>query len=361
MKKNIGILTCGMEPNYGACLQAFATQKVINEHGYNAELINYSFMSEKEYSPLSQKNLRSVLSSILFYKLRKGLHFAFKTFRDKYMDYSGERLTSPEQIKQIMGRYDIILVGSDQVWNPYLGIDLNITLLQFYDEGPLKVSYASSFGVSKLPEEKKYLYQQALSKFNKLSTREVSGNRIIYDLLGKDVPVVADPTMLLTSSQWDEYAEEVHINNKYVLIYDMNHSEEVRNIAGKVAAEKNAMIVALSRIILPGLGIKTLQNISPAHFLYLFKNAEAVVTDSFHGTIFSILYHKEFYSCCPKAGRMIGTRLTNLLELLQLEDRLVNNASNFKVYPVRYEDVDIRLEQFRKASINFLIGALSEL
>ncbi len=294
--KKIGLISCGLEPNYGACLQAFATQNIVERLGYNIDIISYSFMNECEYSPFSQNNFKSFATCCLFYELRRGIHFAFQKFRDKYMKYSDSVIKSKDDFRKIINDYDCFLIGSDQVWNPFLGIDTDITLLKFYDNGPRKISYASSFGVSHLPDDKKEYYREAFKSFDCISVREPTGKTIINELTDKKVEVVLDPTLLMNADDWEGYAESVDINGDYVLIYDMYHDPGLREIAKKIAKNKNAMVIALSRMILPDMKIKTLKNISPSNFLWLFKNARAIVTDSFHGTVFSVNFNKEFYT-----------------------------------------------------------------
>lgn len=352
--RRIGIITCGKEPNYGACLQALATQYKISELGYDAELMNYSFMDEKSYSPFHQKHLRPFVSSTLFYALRKSLHVAFRVFREKHMRYTNERLSRPEDFKRVCDNYDAFLVGSDQVWNPELGIDTDITLLKFYDKGPIRLSYASSFGVSSLPKELEESYRDALNRFEYISTREASGKELVYKLTGKDSVVSLDPTMLLTASEWEQYEEDVAVRERYVLIYDMRHSPMVMETAKKLAESKKCKVLALSRIRIGDKKIRTLYGISPGQFLTLIKNAEAVVTDSFHGTIFSITYEKEFYSYCSRQGMKIGSRITNILSSLCLEERLIHDGFEPSFSEIEYSSIRSRLESMREVSLGYL-------
>ena len=243
--KKIGIITCGREPNYGACLQALATQYKVAELGYEVELMNYTFMDEKLYSPFHQKSFRSFISSILFYSLRKSLHFAFFRFRKKYMKYSSETLSTPEDFQRVCDEYDSFLIGSDQVWTPELGINTDITLLRFYDKGPRRLSYGSSFGLSSIPIEKRSIYKDALNKFEFISTREVTGQDIVKKLTGRDSVVSLDPTMLLDKNEWRKYEEDCDINRPYVLIYDMRHSSPMFEIAKKIADSKSCQVIAL--------------------------------------------------------------------------------------------------------------------
>lgn len=352
--KKIGIITCGLEPNYGACLQALATQHVITEFGYEAELMNYSFMDEKCYSPFRQKSLRSFISSILFYSLRKSLHKAFAKFRDLNMKYSTNALHTPEDFRNVCSEYDAFLVGSDQVWNPDLGIDTDITLLRFYEEGPKRLSYASSFGVASIDEQLQPIYRDALDKFSYISTRETTGKQIVKSLTGRDSVVSLDPTMLLTATDWKQYEQDSGINEPYVLIYDMRHSPMVMETAKKLAEQKKCKVLAMSRIVIRDKKIRTLRSVSPGQFLSLIKNAEAVVTDSFHGTIFSITYQKEFYSYCSRQGIKIGSRITNILSSLGLDNRLIHDNTELAFSSVNYDDVMPRLDQMRTVSVNYL-------
>lgn len=350
----IGIITCGKEPNYGACLQALATQYKVSELGYDAELMNYSFMDEKNYSPLHQKHLRSFVASTLFYHLRKSLHSAFQEFREKNMRYTAAQFVTPEDFKRVCDDYDAFLIGSDQVWNPELGIDTNITLLRFYEDGPRRLSYASSFGVSTLPKDLRGDYREALRKFDYISTREVSGKELVHSLTDKDSVVSLDPTMLLTASEWEQYEEDVDVKGPYVLIYDMRHSPMVMDAAKKLAEKKGCQVLALSRIRISDNKIRTLYGISPGQFLALIKNAEAIVTDSFHGTIFSIIYEKEFYSYCSRKGMKIGSRITNILSSLNLDQRLIHDGSELDLSDIDYDEIRQRVENMRSASLGYL-------
>lgn len=352
--KKIAIITCGREPNYGACLQALATQKKVAELGYEAELMNYSFMDEKSYLPFRQKSLRSFASVMLFYSLRKSLHIAFERFRNKYMKYNDEKLYTSFDFRRICSEYDAFMVGSDQVWNPDLGIDVDITLLRFYESGPRRLSYASSFGVTSLAEQMKPIYRDALSQFESISTREVSNKQLVKELTNRDSVVSLDPTMLLTADEWRPYEEKSEIDEPYVLIYDMRHSPMVMETAKKLAEQKGCQVVALSRIVIRDKKIRTLYGVSPGQFLYLIKNAAAVVTDSFHGTVFSITYQKEFYSYCSAQGMKIGSRITDILSLLGLENRLIHDDIKPKFSSIDYGGVIHLLNQMRTVSLNYL-------
>ncbi len=354
----VGIITCGQEPNYGACLQSLATQLIIERLGYDAELLNYSFMREKEYSIFGSASVKEATTNLLFYRLRRGLHYAFSQFRSSHMRYSDVQLRTSEDFRAITNRYDVLLVGSDQVWNPRLGIDVDVTLLKFYDRkrGPRKISYASSFGISELPSELFSEYGSALCDFDSISVREETGRQIISKIVGIDVPVVVDPTLLFTAEDWNAFSDDEKTpKQEYVLIYDMMHCSEVRQIASRLSREYDAPTIALSRIKLPG--VHTLYDVSPAHFLSLFKHARAIVTDSFHGTIFSILNQRDFYSFCPY-GNQRNTRIVGLLNQLGLSSRLTQ-SSHVNISSIsNYSSVLERLSYWRQFSLQYLKEAL---
>lgn len=357
--KRIGIITCSREPNYGACLQAFATQQALEKMGCDAEILNYTFEDELSYRPFRHKNPKTVLACMLFYRLRHSQYIAFDSFHRK-MAYSEVCYKEYEDFKQAVDRYDVLLTGSDQVWNPYLGIDIGVTLQEFYHSGPKKISYASSFGVSEIKSELKERYKNALSEFSAVSVREKQGQEIVYELLGKEVPVVLDPTMLMSADGWDRYAEGTAPDKPYILLYDMRHSKKLISFAQRLADKKNCRVLALSRVILPYKNVKTLFGITPGNMLTLFRNAECVVTDSFHGTVFSILYHKPFYVQCAGEGQKLGSRIHNLLEYTGLTDRLLTDYSAEQNCEIDFESVDKIIEEKRSFSLEWLRKAVSE-
>lgn len=358
--KRIGIITCCKEPNYGACLQAHATQSIITEMGYEAEIIDYSFLEEKSYLPYKQKSFSSACACILFFHLRKSLYKAFKSFHS-IMKFSPKAFHGIEDFVNAINEYDVFLVGSDQVWNPFLGIDTNVTLLNFYDKGPKRISYASSFGVSFLPESEEDKYAKALGKFNSLSVREISGQKIVSKLLKKEVPVVLDPTLLLDRFQWKKYEGDYVPNDPYLLIYDMQHTKELINFAVKMAKKRGWKVYALSRVILKNRHVKVLSGISPADFLSLINHAQFIITDSFHGTIFSINYHKEFFVYCGSGGKKLSSRITNILCILNLNNRLLKTfVQNDTLTPIDYKSIDQKLNQLKYDSLQYLSNSLKE-
>lgn len=361
-EKKIGIITCGLETNYGACLQALSTQVIVKSLGYKVELMNYSFFPDKSYSPFKQPTLKSFISSIVFYSKRKKQWKAFKEFRNERMVYSPYRLYSTEDFKRHMDEYSLFIIGSDQVWNPFLGIDIDITLLTFYKshKGLRKISYASSFGISSLPEELKEKYKNSLYDFDCISTRENTGKTIIKELIDKECDVVVDPVMLQTAYQWGEYEDDSIVPpTPYVLVYDMNHNEEMIKCASLIGERKKTGIIVVSSITILKKNFTNLSGVSPSQFLSLVKNAEYIVTDSFHGTVFSLIYNKEFFAFSDNRSEKLVSRLSNILHLVGLDNRLLTNTSEINNSDViNYDEVNKRIDSLREKSMNYLKTAI---
>ncbi len=356
-KKKVGIVTCSKESNYGACLQAFATQQVLYNNGYDAEILNYSLEPEVSYTPFKQSSIRSLGARLLFYSLRKKQYLAFEEFHES-MKFSSNRLRNANDYFIAKDNYDILLVGSDQVWNPYLGFDLDLSLLRFYDDGPSRISYATSFGVTELPEELENKYASALRKFDFISTREEQGSAIIEKLLDRRPKVVLDPTMLITADEWEIHAKHYDNEERYVLIYDQNHSQELIPIAKKIAKSKYIKIFVLSAIFYRNSEFFNLQGIAPDLFLDIVRKAEYVVTDSFHGAVFSIIFHKQFSVCCGGNAVKLKSRIINLLAQFHLEDRWINDENVPNEKEIDYDMVESILSQGREESMHYLIDAL---
>ena len=358
----IGIITCGKEPNYGACLQAFATQSLIQELGYDVDIMNYSFIADKSYSPFVQPSIKSAIIAVFFFFSRREQWKSFAKFRKKYMSYSDKRLFTAEDFKDIKNKYDIFVTGSDQVWNPELGIDLSITLQSFIapSDNIRQISYASSFGVKSLNLEQFKRFKTALSGFDALSVREPSGAKIVNECIGHDCcKVVCDPVMLYDVSFWMKIMDHSRTpKTKYVVIYDMRHSKDVMDCALKIANTRHCKVIALSRIKMIRPGIKFVINLSPSQFLSLLYHSEAVVTDSFHGTVFSIIFHKEFYSFISKEGERIGDRLLHILDMCHLNNRLYSGSENIDFSPIDYSKVDPIVDSYRMFSRHFLKDSL---
>ncbi len=351
----LGIITCSEAINYGTMLQAMALQKKIEDYGVDAEIVDYRFLEEgiKSYSPFAVKHFKSKVASILFYFIRRKKALAFNTFKTQVMKMSPKTLYYADELglNSLSKTYDSFCIGSDQVWNPKFK-SMNGFLLEFLPEHIYRFSYASSIGVQSIDEEYKIRLKKALSKFAYISVREKGAQKLIKSILDSDVELVLDPTLLLTSDEWMKYEQKVSVKQNYILVYMMSHSSSIIRFAMKKAKEKSSMIYLLSDRLYIGKGIKNLLGISPQQFLYLYRNADCIITNSFHGTAFAINFQKEFWVEYPcKEDDRLGT----ILSLLELDSRRIEIEYPA---PIDFNRVNELLRIYRKNSIDYLESAL---
>jgi hypothetical protein len=376
----IGIITIFKTNNYGAELQAYALQKKLELMGHQSELIDYPFYKHKSHvkcqqsKPLFNIGLTNRLKEILYpfvqayhdYPIRDKVKLKqakMDEFQQKFAVLSKVCYQRMMDLYSADLPYDVFMVGSDQVWNPRMNSSLDPYFLTFAPPNKPRVSYASSFGVSVLPEHTKKIYAERLSAFNALSVREEQGVRIVHNLLGHAPEHVLDPTLLLDENDWTQVAVPVYKAVPYVLIYELMPCGALSEVAEHVASQiKNAQVVRIRG----GAGIKKKPRVvenddaGPSEFVGLFLGASAVVTNSFHGTAFAINFRKPVYPVIPVRMHN-ASRIESLLELLGLKNRILHEASKMDVDlgEIDYCAVMGRLECERKKSVNYLELACS--
>ena len=272
----------------------------------------------------------------------------FKEF-NKLIKFSRRKITCYS--KAINKKYDYFIAGSDQIWKPTRKRLSKIDLLSFA-EPQKRISYAASFGLETIDEKYYKTLQEELPKFKAISVREDAGAKIIKDATGiENVSVVLDPTLLVDKNTWNaiEKRPDNYTDKKYVFSYflgDENIEELVKNIFG----EEYSIIDFYKGTY------------GPAEFLYLINHAEYVLTDSFHGTVFSILFEKDFFVFNRKqsdANNNMNSRLDTLLGKLSIENRKIDNLNQININnKIDYEKVEKKLEAERKMSFDFLENAL---
>lgn len=364
--KRIGIITFQKCGNFGADLQAYALCHKLRKLGYDAENIDYlhcthpRHINNRASRPVLPMSIKNILKARLFPLIKliregrshkqRGLCFE-KWFHDnvitskEYRDAASLYLNPP--------KYDVYMVGSDQVWNPRLYSNIKPYFLDFAPKGARCVSYASSFGVGELSGIAFYRYKQWLRRFSHIGLREKSGADIVNAMaLDAEVAHVLDPTLLLNYEDWAAVSVEPIEKpvGKYLLLYDLIASPETVAFAGRWAHQNGWNVIRI------GDGAY-----GPGEFLWLFANAEAVVTNSFHGTVFSIINHRPFYTIIPRGMSNAG-RIESLVSKLALSGRMIHASSCDKQSlsgVVDWVEIDSRLNALRKESIDFLERAIS--
>ena len=346
----IGVITFHRAYSYGARLQAFALVKYLNNLGHQAEVIDYSDIGE---APLPKSEFRWAIHK---YVLKK-IFYAFTNpkeiiRRKKFFDFS-ERFTlhslkhyiTSDSLKGIENEYDLFVSGSDQVWNPlYNRNDLNF-LLHFVNDSRKKISYAASFGTSELSNDTFDAYKKELATFDDILVRENEGADLVYQMLGAKPNVVLDPTFLIDLKKWNDIAVYPFKKQfKYILCFKILNVNPVYqkliNHLQKITGYK--LIVLDNPYQLKPVNGKLYCTGGPQEFLGLIKNASIVVTNSFHGTVFSILFNRPFYTVLNDFG--FNSRLENLTRTLDLSKRIIRSNS---VLPEK-ADVEIEYEKVNK-------------
>ncbi len=338
----IYIMTYNRSINYGALLQAFSLKRKVLCFFEKVEIINYfSQYLEDKYKPFNANKLKGILRWIVFHKRDK-------KFRAFIKEISSEKVYDKAALRQ--ASYEKIIVGSDQVWN--YGCSGNDETFLLPNIETKKYSYAASFGVAELPEKQVPFFKEQLSKFRYISVREKTGQDICKNQLGLSAEVVLDPTLLLTKEEWAESFCIQTKNKKYILVYAFEKSKELTAAAKRMAKLTGLPIYNISVSTKDFFGNKVIKNAGPKEWVELFYNAAFVITDSFHGTAFSINFNKPFYSF---ASNERASRIVDLLNMLGLEKRLnpTIEAVNLET-KIEYVSVHEKLAEERKKSIAFI-------
>lgn len=366
----VGIITMHKVVNFGSVLQAYALQKYLLSIGYDNELINYDY-----HPPLQKKSLISkvfgLIVKVFFNSVFERKFKRFEYFINKNL-VIGKDLFTHETIFQNPPVYDIYMSGSDQVWNPKFVKNDTSFLLSFVPVSKPRISYASSFAITQLPVDVKRIYATELNKFQAISVRENSGTSIIRNLIGKDAELVCDPTLLLDRSDWDKIAmqSKLKIREPYILVYILTYMydpyPEIDSLIRKIQKELDNMKL----IILEGSkrdffrsNSKVIKDAGPSEFIYLFKHASFVITTSFHGTAFSLIYGKPFYAVI-KDSHSIDDRMPSILRKLNCKKSLINYtaptiAPKSDLMSFKCDEKD--LIEFRYSSQKFLLNSLGKL
>lgn len=347
----IGIITFHQADNYGAVLQAYALQEAMREQGKDAFVLDYNnkIIGSKDYSfqnfiksPLSY--LAGFFNSFLQAKLR---HKKFELFRNKFLCIRDFPSLDHEC------DYDCFVLGSDQIWNPSLtgGIDPVYWGSKKVFNDKRVVTYAASSGKIELFNNYSLeVMQEYLSNISSITVRENRLKDFLFERFGLQSEKVVDPTLLHDVKFYEKLVGKNPLNYPYVLYYNVEGDPYALDIAKKVAKQKNLKLVCLGNSSI----VQTIKNPNIIFFnasipemLSLIKYAQAVVALSFHGTIFSLLFHKEFYSV--RGGNM--ARVEEILSKAGMLDRIVNSI-DFNTCPIKsFNSSDEALKQMRKESL----------
>lgn len=362
----VGILTFHNTTNYGATLQAYALWRTIQDQGYDAELIDYRPHSSTKYyqnpiKPIRLNNKNKIIVNrtahrelLKYLKMRMFLLRNFRT--SKYKTYTKDGLKNFAQL------YDTVICGSDQIWclDSFRGFDPSF-FLDFIrsPSNCRKMSYAASFGRTESLGENKDLICELISHFDAVAVRDSNSLRVVQQECNRQATKVLDPTFLFN---FDEIVSEPKFKRDYLIIYTHGGlTAEEEKLIKSIAEMKNLDIISLSSKNNSKIANKVLIGIGPKEWLGYIRKASYVVTNTYHGTIFSIIFRKLF-TVLSLEGK--GQKITDLLKDLGLEDRLILDRRAIECVKeeylsINYNSVCEKLDKKILSSKTFLFEALA--
>ncbi len=365
----VGILTFHNAHNYGAVLQAYALKRTIEILGNDVDIINYRNSAiEKEYDTdikkvlgIKKKYFRNpgfLLYKIKEYKQRNyrkeaylEKHRKFTAFINRYLLDGNDKVFALDDLKNT--NYDAFIVGSDQVWNVWLTDGLDPVYLLDFKTSAKKISYSASRGNVDMPNNEKKYFTKCIKEFDNVSVREEILKNELIDMGIKNAIVTSDPTLLIEKNEYEDMLKDID-EKKYLLAYFVYENDEMMKIAKKIADDNQLKLIDIHYFLQKKYKLNNqLANIGPEEFLGYIKNAEIVITNSFHGTIFSIIFEKQFYNFHDEDMRIDG-----LINRLKIKSRNLKNNNIEAMQVIEYSKVKKEMETLREESIKYLVGAL---
>lgn len=362
---NIKTITCHDVYNYGASLQAYALQEYLISQGHNVEIIDYkpdymrvhyNFWYVPENSHYYKLAMKSSIIRFLLCCYFAPHRFAtygrkkkFDAFRDKFLKCT-RRYFSYEELVADAPAADAYIAGSDQIWNSNLpnGKDPGY-FLQFGSGNTKRIAYAASFGIPEVAEEHRLVMNKWMQKLDAISVREKTALNILKTIGVEGVEVV-DPVYLLTKQQWSNFAGEERIYpKKYILVYDIDlDNDDIRKEAERLSNIYGYKIVAVCALGKNPYAQISIKDAGPQEFVNLIKNAEFVISNSFHATSFSIIFNRPFATFYKKKN---VSRMSDLLRNTGLEHCLNPVSLDYKFY---WNEVNDKLEKICSNSFDYI-------
>lgn len=359
----IGIFTFHYSLNCGAALQAWALQTYLQRQGLDARIVNYGSIGWASNYYLRTDSLRHFLGSLYSDFFTFFRTFAIESYRRHlYRRFHRECMSLGPAVKASdleKGGYTHLITGSDQVWHPIINEGDSMYFLNGVPDGVRRISYAPSFGVDTFDTELEKKMGEWLKRFDAISVREPQGADIVRRLSGREAQVVCDPTLLLNVRDYEDIERKPRFGlpEKYVAVY---------TICGHTWAEKAAIEVG-RKLGLPvvhllggqsarwyfGGPVKRISALGPAEWIWFIHHAECVVTNSFHGTVFSLLFHRPFWVALNEKAS--DARMRTLLDGVGIEDRLCSTSEDLEVEALlNWQDIDSNLKKIFMSGKLFL-------
>ncbi len=354
----IGLITINDNENIGNRLQNYAMMKILSQYDITKNIVrNYGAEDKVTFNTRIILTLRKVIKRIcngLKVVIRHKPYLNYLKRIDNFQKFNllidnGEVLSYDTDYNTLNSKYDIFVVGSDQVWNPTAqGNGMYINMLGFTCPEK-KIACSPSISIESLSVEQEQVFKMYLTDFKALSCREKQGSKLIESLVGRECKTLIDPTLMLAASEWNKIAKKPAFHDdtkKYLLVYFLGEqTKEYKNVIQEISCKYDLLIVDIySRDSI-------YNSCGPAEFLYLIRNCVLVLTDSFHGAVFSYIYNKPLRIFDRKDEKMpMNTRITNLIDVLHLKNVILDDdiEENIMDYSYDYSFLKGEQEKFKQ-------------
>lgn len=369
--KRIATITTHSALNYGAVLQAYALSTYLNGAGYHCEVLDYQpgYIKESYRLVKPPRNPSGILLSgfqVMHYRKRKLRRARFEAFREKCLKTTYEKATKKEELISLANGFDVLICGSDQIWNPKLHHFDEAYFLSYPEIKARRMSYAASFGQDSLDDDSKREIARRISVIERFGCREYTAQKVIRELTGQDPVMVLDPVFLLSAETWRKMKTTFdRKKEEYTLVYFLSNPGNSIKAAGHYARKTGKLLYSI------GFSPRDINNgaincydLGPQEFLSAIDGADIVITNSFHATAFSIILHKQFFTRISGGNDSRNDRVLSLLKQLGLENRTFTDETAGMVdfsQKIDYETVETKLQQLILSSKKFLLDSVEAL
>ena len=370
--KKAGIITFHNSYNCGSMLESYAIQKYLQKENIENEIINFSNQGQKElYSVMFKNNSpKNIIKNILLFPWKRKV----RNNNNKYEQFKKDNFMLSQNIyhkgNEIKDTYSVVVAGSDQIWNITIPDSDDAYFLPWVKQAK-KVAYAPSFGAKNIMKYSNDIqkYENYIDSFDALSIREKNGQKWIKELTDRDAELLIDPTLLLSKEDYKEIEDNTCTpNGEYIFFYCPSFDTNICKFVAKVDKKYNLPVITWSTKsyavkAVYRFGFKLPKYESPSVYLSLIKNAKLVFTTSFHGTIFSTIYKKNFYTI--KNGGMYGDddRVKTLLESIKMENRLIpfsfDDKKNY-MESINYDNYDKELKKLQTKAKKYIMKNIGD-
>lgn len=367
----IGIMTFHASYNCGSILQCMALKKVLENKGADVDIINYSSPEQQKlysvfYKKITLKNMIKNFLCIRGYSKIKSHYNQYRNYIKKVFSLEDKFWKTSGEIRDHISHYDMLVAGGDQVWNVNCD-DFSTAYFLDFDNTTYKISYSPSLGATNINNASRAKeYAELLGKFDALSCREKNGRKWLEQLTNRRVELIADPTLLLNKAEWIGQIKDPlksKISGDYIFYYAFSYSSENNKCVQRIAEEHNlkAIVIDAKQWFIKGMdyynNLVLCDETGPNTFLSLLNGAKYVITTSFHGTVFSLLFHKRFIYINNKNHEPTDDRTSFLLEQMNLMDHYiyVDDVTWEKLNSsIDYSKIDFYIEDMRSKANDYL-------